>query len=388
MKNLISVLFLTIVLNAVALGQGFRFEPLPNPSADGSVQPTWSTAFDGSAILSWIEPVKNGDYSLRYAVRKGAAWSEARTVISGRHFFRHPAEVPEVIQIGDKLWMAHWVENVKESSDAEYIYVSSSVDGMHWTAPQMANKDRSAVQHGLVSMAASGPNEASLFWLETPKGDDGPGYLMRSVVDASGKAVKEERLDDDVCDCCPTAVARTAKGLIVAYRDHTPDNVRDIAVLRFENGKWAPSKIVHADNWKLDACPVNAASVAAKGDHVALAWFTGATEPAKVQMLFSDDGGATLGKPILVSTGAALGNTSLALAEDGGAIVSWLQRNASGDARLMAREISPAGVAGPVVQIAEGGKTPFGYPRIFHSPAGTFVAFGNGGKLQTAQLRK
>jgi hypothetical protein len=388
MKKLILVLFVAVALNIAAFGQGFRAEPLANPSADGSVQPNWSAAPDGSAILSWVEPVKNGGYSLRYAIRKGAAWSEARTVIAGRHFFRHPAEAPEVIQIGDKLWLAHWVENVKESSDAEYIYVSSSVDGVHWSAPLMANRDRGEVQHGLVSMAASGPNEASLFWLETPKGDDGPGYLMRTVVDASGKGIKEERLDDDVCDCCPTAVARTAKGLIVAYRDHTPDNIRDIAVLRFENGKWAPSKIVHADNWRLDACPVNAASVAAKGDHVALAWFTGATEPAKVQMLFSDDGGATLGKLIPVSTGPALGNTSLALTDDGGAIVSWLERNAGGDARLLVREVSPAGVAGPVVQIAEGGKTPFGYPRIFHSAAGTFVAFGSGGKLQTTQLRK
>src|ERR1700679_908141 len=182
MKNLIFLLSLTVL----ASGQGFRAELLANPSADGSVQPSWSAAPDGSAILSWIEPVKNGEYSLRYAVRKGAAWSEARTVIAGRHFFRQPAEVPEVIQVSDKLWMAHWVENVKESSDAEYIYVSASVDGTHWSAPLMANRDRSAAQHGRVSMAASGPNEASLFWLETPKGDDGPGYLMRTVVDASG----------------------------------------------------------------------------------------------------------------------------------------------------------------------------------------------------------
>jgi hypothetical protein len=211
---------------------------------------------------------------------------------------------------------------------------------------------------------------------------------MRTVVDGSGKEIKEERLDDDVCDCCPTSVARTAKGMIVAYRDHTAANIRDIAVLRFENGRWSPSKIVNADNWKLDACPVNAASVAAKGDHVALAWFTGATEPAKEQIVFSEDGGATFSKPLIFSTGAALGNTSLVLADDGGAIVSWLERTASGDARLLTREISASGAAGTVLQIAEGGKTPFGYPRVFHSPAGTFIAWGSGGKLETAQLRK
>jgi hypothetical protein len=377
-----------LILSTGAFGQSLHSEALANPAADGSVQQQWSAAADGSPILSWIEPGKNGVYSLRYAIRKGAAWSDARTVIAGRKFFRHPAEAPEVIQMSDKLWMAHWVEMPMESSEAEYVYVSASVDGMKWSAPLMAHKDKLAVQHGLVSIAASGPNEASLFWLETPKGEDGPGYLMRTVVDGTGKELKEERLDADVCSCCPTAVAKTTKGLIVAYRGHTPADIRDIAVLRFENGKWSTSKIVNPDNWKLDACPVNAAGVAAKGDHVALAWFTGAQDLPKEQVVFSDDGGATLSKPVVISTGHAFGNTSVALADDGGAIVSWLEQNAAGDAKLLVREVSATGVAGPVVQVAEGGKSAFGYPRVFHSAAGTFVAYGSGGKLQTAQLKK
>src|ERR1022692_2213543 len=108
-------LIVSFAFSAAVFAQGYRAEPLANPSAPGSVQPTWSAAADGSPILSWIEPVtvapgKPGDYSLRYAVRKGGTWSEARTVIAGRHFFRNPAEAPEVIQLNDKLWMAHWVE--------------------------------------------------------------------------------------------------------------------------------------------------------------------------------------------------------------------------------------------------------------------------------------
>ena len=67
MKNLIFLLSLTVL----ASGQAFRSEPLANPSADGSVQPSWSAAPDGSAILSWIEPVKNGDYSHPVRTRYG-----------------------------------------------------------------------------------------------------------------------------------------------------------------------------------------------------------------------------------------------------------------------------------------------------------------------------
>lgn len=388
MKRLHLSLLIAVVLPV--FGQTYRAGALANPSAPGSLQPNWSTTPDGSALLSWVEPTKDGSFALRYAVRRGTNWSEPHTVATNRHFFHHPAEVPEVMALSDRQWMAHWVEMPDEANEAEYVYVSSSTDGVRWTTPVMAHKDRSAVQHGLASMAANSNGEVSLLWLETPKGEDGPGYLMRTVVDATGKEVKEERLDGDVCNCCPTAVTRTAKGLLVAYRAHTPADIRDIAVIRFENGKWSQPKIVNADNWNINACPTNAAAVAAKGDKVALAWYTGAQDSPRVQIAFSSDSGATFGKPTLVSTGHAFGYTSVALADDGSAFVSWLE-DGPNNTRVLARSVSAAGVAGPVVQVAEGGKAALGYPRIFHSAGGSFIAWGGGkagAKVQTAGLTK
>src|SRR5262249_34215126 len=163
----------------------------------------------------------------------------------------------------DGTLIAEWVEKGMESSEAEDIFVSTSKDGTRWSMPMMAHKDRSPVQHGLASIAASGPNEASILWLQALKGEDGPVSLMRSVVGADGKQIKEEELDKDTCACCPTSVVNTSKGLLVAYRDHTPKDIRDIAVLRFEAGKWSASKTLFPDNWEINACPVNAASAAA-----------------------------------------------------------------------------------------------------------------------------
>jgi BNR repeat-like domain len=372
-----------------AFGQALTPETVANPSAAGSLQPTWSATPDGHAILSWIEPAKGGGYVLRYAVRGASGWSEARTVAANRHFFHHPAETPEVMAVSDRLWMAHWVENM-ESSEAEFVYVSSSTDGVRWNAPVMVNKDRSQVEHGLASMTASATGEVSLFWLETPQGEDGPGYLMHSVVNTAGQPIKEERLESDVCNCCPTAVVRTPKGLLVAYRDRTKDDIRDISVLRFENGHWSQPKNVHADNWKLNACPTNAAALAVRGDHVALAWYTGAQDSPRVQLVFSSDGGATFGKPVLVSTGHAYGYTSVALAEDGTAFVSWLQQGESNAARVLARAVTSAGVAGPVAQVAEGGRMAVGYPRVFNGGSETWIAWGDpkGSKVETALLKR
>ncbi len=377
-------LLLIVGVAISAFGQVVSTTVVANPASAGSLQPNWSVTPDGATVLNWTEPSKDGSYSLRYAVRRGGSWSAPITVAAHRHFFRHPAEVPEVVQTTGDHWLAHWVEN-QEGSDAEFVYVSSSKDGAHWTAPAMAHRDRSPVEHGLASMTANPDGSASLFWLEALKGEDAPVYLMRTVVDASGKEVTEETLDDDVCACCPTAVAKTAKGLIVAYRDHTPKDIRDIAVLRLENGHWSASKTIYNDDWKIDACPVNAASVAAKADRVAIAWYTAAHNSPQVKLVFSADDGATFNKPVIVSTGAAHGYVSVVMDDSGNATVSWLEQG-SGATRVLVRAVSSAGVAGPVLEIAKGEKSELGYPKLVRSGKETFIAWGSKAKIQTASL--
>ena len=134
---------------------------------------------------------------------------------------------------------------------------------------------------------------------------------------------------------------------MIAYRDHTPQDIRDIATIRFENGKWTPSKILNADNWKINGCPTNAAAAASKGDQVAISWFTGAGATPHVQAILSTDGGTTFGKPVLVSTGHAVRLHRDRADDKAGAFVSWLEQSPKG-AKILARQITSAGVAGPV----------------------------------------
>jgi hypothetical protein len=376
---------LILLVAGSAFGQTSKVDPTPNPAAPGSSQVNWSLAPDGSPLLSWVEPAKDGSFALRYAVRHGNQWSDVRTVAAHRKFFHHPAELPEVIALSGGSLIAHWIEVPSESSEAEFLYVSASRDGIKWTDPVMAHHDKSQAQHGLASIVASGDKEASLFWLQALKGEDGPVSLMRTVVSADGTEIKEESLDSDVCSCCPTSVAKTARGLLVAYRDHTTDNIRDISVTRLENGRWTSPKNVYPDNWKLDACPVNAAFVSAKGDKVALAWYTASGDKPRVEFATSADSGATFSKAAVVSTGMAYGYTSVAIDDAGGAFVSWLERGGSG-ARLLVRHVSEAGVAGPVTQVAEGTRKDLGYPRLLRTGTDTWVAWNTAKQVQTARL--
>lgn len=375
---------MTILLLPVAaltlFGQALKVETAPNPSGPDSSQVNLSATQDGNLLMSWIE----GD-SLKYAIRKAGQWSAPRTIASKRHFFHHPAELPEVIAMPGGTYLAHWIEAPGTESEAEYIWLSSSRDGIKWTTPVMGHHDKSEVEHGLASMAPSGDKEASIFWLQALHGPDKPTSLMRTVVGVDGNEIKEETLAPDVCECCPTAVAKTAHGLLLAYRAHTKDDIRDIAVTRLDGGRFTSPKIVYPDKWQVDACPVNAAAVAAKGENVAIAWYTAAEDKPRVEIAFSPDSGATFGKATVASTGPAYGYASVALDDAGGAYVSWLERGGDG-ARVLARHIQNTGAAGPVIEVAAGTRKNLGYPRILRAGNEVWIAWNTESKIQTAKL--
>jgi len=382
------VLFLPLAF--AARGQALKVNPLPNPSSPASLQAHWGTASDGSPLLSWLEKSKDDSLSLRYAIRRGAQWSEPRTIVANRQFFRQPAESPSVISFPNGTLLAEWVELPPGEGEAENLFVSASKDGSKWTTPVIAHRDKSPVQHALASLTASGDDEASLVWLEALKGEDAPSALKRTVVNSNGMVVKEEVLDADVCTCCPTSIVKTAKGLLVAYRDHSPQDIRDIGIVRFENGRWLPSRILNADKWEINACPVNGPAAAARNNRVAVGWYTEAQDKPRTQLAFSTDSGATFSKPIQISTGNSFGHTSVALDDNGDAIVSWLEEGSGDGVRLLARRVTSAGVAGPVVEVTQAAQRAIGYPRLLQVANETWIAWGNSGttRVQTARLVK
>src|SRR5579872_5271538 len=121
MRHLSMLLFAMLVFAAVlaltASGQPLYSTSLSNPAPAGSLEPNWSVTPDGALVLSWIEPSRDDSASLRYAVRRGGAWSAPHTIVDKRHFFRHPAEVPAVMATSSGHWLAHWVEMPDPSNE-------------------------------------------------------------------------------------------------------------------------------------------------------------------------------------------------------------------------------------------------------------------------------
>jgi hypothetical protein len=189
---------------------------------------------------------------------------------------------------------------------------------------------------------------------------------MQSVsVASTGALGAEQPVDLRTCDCCQVAATVAVSGPVVAYRDRTEDEIRDIAVVRLVDGKWTRPTIVHADAWHIEACPVNGPALAARGDTVAIAWFTGAQDTARVRVAFSLDGGERFAPPVRVDGGAPAGRVGISLDESGDALVSWLERVPPEDAEVRVRRVARSGELGAPVTISRTkAARASGFPRI------------------------
>jgi hypothetical protein len=188
--------------------------------------------------------------------------------------------------------------------------------------------------------------------------------LRASTYDAAGKQQREVAIDTRVCDCCPTAVAATADGPIVAYRDRSPKEVRDIAVTRLAAGKWTAPVTVHRDNWTIEACPVNGPAISARGRDVVVAWFTGLNDEGRTWMAFSHDLGKTFGAPVRIDDVMSAGHVGVELLKDGSAAVSWVEF-ANDQSQFKIRRIGADGSRSAAVQVAGAAEARVGgIPRI------------------------
>ena len=370
---------------AGATESAFAIESVASPASPGSAEPNLALGGD-RVYMSWLEPVDSG-HALRFATLEGTRWSEPRTIRAGRDFFVNWADFPSIQPLGDGRLAAHWLQRNGNGTYAYGVRVAlSDDDGQRWSAPLTPHTDDSPTEHGFVTLW---PEEGTLnaVWLDGRKfsksGHDASNEMMlvSTTVDAQGARAAEVRLDERTCDCCQTDAAVTAEGPIVTYRDRSPDEIRDIYVTRRIGGKWTTGAPVHADNWKVDFCPVNGPAIAADERRVALAWFTAANDSARVKVAFSDDAGARFGAPVRVDEGNPAGRVDVALLPDGNALVTWIERIGGDTAAVRVRRVSRDGTLGETRTVARSSAArASGFPRMVISGPDVVFAWTEPGK--------
>ena len=350
----------------------------------------------GDLLLTWLEPLdpkdKGKGHRLRFSRLAGGRWSEPVTVVQGTDLLANWADFPGMSPGSDGSLAIHWLSKKEGDAHAHAysaVLARSTDGGATWTRTAVLDGGGAPAEYGFVSWLPEPGGGARAFWLdgrETAK--EGPMSLRTAAVGKS--ATGEEVLDGDVCTCCQTDAALAAGGPVLAYRDHTKAEIRDISVLRKTEKGWSDPVRVHADNWKIPGCPVNGPAIAAAGRNVAVAWFTGAPPSPRVQLAFSQDGGASFGKALPVDAGRPLGRVDLALDTNGDALVSWLALEGKSGASVRLRRLTPGGKAGaPVPIAATSSARSSGFPRIALLGSDLYVAWvedGEPSRLRVAAL--
>lgn len=372
-----------------------------SPAKEGSAEPSVETGADGRVYLSWIEPAESGGYALRFAAWEGTGWSQPRTAARGADWFVNWADFPSIAALDDGTLAAHWLRKTGAAPYAYAVELSFSRDGgASWSVP-VSPHDPSPTEHGFVSKVPLPGGRMAVLWLdgretagghEDHEGHSGPMTLRGATFAAGGAIEREERIDGRVCDCCQTAAVRAGDGgLVVAYRDRSEDEIRDIAVARFDGERWSEPRVVHDDGWRMPGCPVNGPALAAAGDGVWIAWFTapGEEPQPRVRVAASRDGGRTFGPAIDVDAGRPAGRVDVVAFDDGSALVTWIDEG-RGASEILARRLTAEGKPGPIVRVAPTpGSRSAGFPRTAAAGADVLIAWtepGSPSRIRTARL--
>ena len=310
-----------------------EIETTPTPAGPQSSAPHLSVSGNG-ALLSWVES-SGASASLKFSESTPTGWAAARTAASGTNWFVNWADVPSVIRLAGGTLVAHWLQKSGPGTYAYDVRLSYSNDGgKTWKPSFVPHHDGTATEHGFVSMFGMPGGGLGLVWLDgrAMTGGHDAGHqaagdmsIRFSAYDANWKQIADAALDGRVCECCPTTVAMTSDGPLIAYRDRSANEVRDIHVTRLENGKWTPPVAVHDDNWRVPACPVNGPALSARGRDVAVAWFMAKDDRPQSFLAFSSDAGRTFGSPVRLDDEASLGRVDVELLPDGSALASYVE---------------------------------------------------------------
>lgn len=345
------------------------------PAEVGSMAPDLVRAPDGRILLSWINRREGRRNVLQFSSYTEAdGWqSQPRTIAIGNSLSASGANAPHLLATRDGALWAQWLQSRPDGAghDADVVLARSRDGGMTWAQMTRVNDDRALAEHGFAALWPTGDDSLGIAWLDGRAVDDAAttehpesapavqanapdAHAMAGMAHGGEDAGKSTQLrvngfdmnlrrgadvvlDPHSCDCCQISAAMTPRGPLLAYRARSAENVRDIATLRFENGAWSAPKIVHADGWKIEACPVAGPALAAQGNTVIVVWYSERTDKPLLQLARSTDAGDSFSTPVELDAGApVLGRAAVAF--DGQQVwVAWLRENGQGQTLMVAR---------------------------------------------------
>src|SRR5207237_5413299 len=216
--------------------------PVRFPFSGPTHEPNFVSDGDGGFLVSWIEKSTTG---FIYAPFRGGSWFQPLMITHGR-LLANKADFPSIAVAPEGTLYAQWIEGKGESTS---IRIAQSTDnGATWSTPLRPHADVEG-EFGFASLLPAADRSTHVIWLDASATEKTSAQALHAAtIDANGKLSADSTLvDPRVCDCCQTAAAMTDDGPVVAYRDRSPEEVRDISIVRLTAKGWTSPKTLHAD---------------------------------------------------------------------------------------------------------------------------------------------
>ena len=259
---------------------------------------------------------------------------------------------------------------------ASDLQLSRSLDGGKSFDPPLRVSEESPTSHSFEAIAIAADGTALVAWIETKPGEK-PHTFVARVIDRGSRVEKITVVDvDETCVCCRVALTASKPDLVtVFWRKVFAGDVRDMVLARSADGgrTFAPAARVHADNWKIAACPHRGGSVAVYGrGRVHAVWYTEGSRNEPDVLYATSSDGVRFDKPkrVHVSSTSVPDHVRLAVSPHGRAVIVWEDVTAV-RRRVLMRE-AKADALGPVKLLSQAikayapdvGMTPSGEPVV------------------------
>ena len=355
-------LLLGALVMLVAAAPGLAAGPVParlevpHPAAghESNISAPAVAADREGPIVAWI--AQEGHDNVVYAARPGGARvrvSPTGLVADALHQAPGLAVSP-----GGEIYVTWSSRRPKPVGGlfASDLQLSRSLDGgKTFEAPLRVTED-TPTSHSFEGVAVAPDGTVLVAWIET-RAEGRPNTYLARVTDKGQRVETIVKVDDgETCVCCRVSLAASADVVTVLWRKVFPGDVRDMVLANSRDGgrtAGAATK-VHADGWKITACPHRGGSVAIDGrGRVHTVWYTegASNQPAVLYATAADGQRFTKPQRVHVSTTSIPDHARLAVNARGQAVIVWEDSTAV-RRRVLTREATPEGL-GPIRQLSQ-----------------------------------
>ena len=290
---------------------------------------------DGKTVLAWF--AQQGHDNNLFVAQPGSDPKPVRVNPEG--MFADSLHQPPGLALGpaDEVYVS-WSSRkpVPEGGlFASDLRLSRSLDGGRTFEGHLRVNDDRPISHSFEGLGVAPDGTVIVSWIDSRDGASTAGTYLARITERGSRVEPALKLDaGETCVCCRIDVAAGPRDTVaVAWRKVFPGSVRDMVVGLSHDGarSFTPAGLVHADRWKINACPHRGGSVAMDGrGRVYLAWYT-ETADGQPRMLFAGSGdGVRFSAPARLDTAAGYIPDQVRLAADpaGRVVIVWEEATA------------------------------------------------------------